>query len=105
MSNVFSLSDIRAAAEKKFADQHAELANGETVTLKNPIRLTVEERKAFAALSDNDGDNDRDVSTFALEAFTLLAGARAAKAILRDYKVDGALVLLERYTEATSAGE
>ena len=53
MTNLFTLDDLRAAADRKFAPLKIELSDGSVVVLRNLLRMSDKERAtALSALDD-----------------------------------------------------
>ncbi|UZJ23715.1 phage tail assembly protein [Rhodococcus antarcticus] len=62
MSN-FTLDNIRAAADAKYASTSIEVSESDTVVLLNPLRLTKERRAALSAIqTEMSGDDDEDAA-------------------------------------------
>ncbi|MEU6056985.1 phage tail assembly protein [Streptomyces sp. NPDC047097] len=102
----FTLDDIRAAADARYGSTDIEIDPETTVVLRNPLRLSKEERTELAALQDKlDGDDQGDVLA---DAIRLVAKSKPAAEKLIT-QLDGDLALLaqvfESYSKGTQAGE
>lgn len=102
------LSDIRKAADKKFAPTEFELDDGTIISLKHPLRLDEKKRRAISNLKDSLDAEGADAATVVGKALTdgavtpaqgkkLVASAEGDVAIL--------LSLLEAWFEGTDMGE
>lgn len=103
----FTLDDIKAAADRKYASTEIDLG-GFTVELLNPLRLEDEKRDALFALQDVMDDEDTDQRKALEDALRLIV----AKPIQGDKLIEalgGDLALLatvfQTWTEQTQAGE
>ena len=109
----FTLDKIRQAAEAKFGNMDIEFGD-ETVTLLNPLRLSKEDRAAFAKIGDQmsgdeeEGEDEADQVAIFEEALRLAAADKAAVEKLIE-AIGGDLTVLSEvfseYVAVTQAGE
>lgn len=109
MSN-FKLDDIKAAAEAKYGSTTIEIAEGDSVKLLNPLRMTEAKRTALVAASKRLQDEGEDANQSAAfdEIFMLIAENEIAAQKLIDALGDDLAmkaVVFEMYQEGTQAGE
>jgi hypothetical protein len=111
MSNTFALDDIRAAAERQYADTTIQISDTQSVKLLNPLRLPEARRNKLIAIQDRmnaaaKGDSDENQGDLLEEGLRLVA-ERGAE-ILID-AIGGDLTVLastfQHYTKETQAGE
>lgn len=103
----FTLDEIRAAAEKKYADFELEF-DGETIKLLNALRLPKEKRDAVLAVQEELGEEGADQAALMAKAVELVAeDGAAAKRLLKAIGNDLAVLaeLFAAYSGATAAGE
>ncbi|MCM8548823.1 phage tail assembly protein [Streptomyces sp. STCH 565 A] len=105
----FSLDDIRAAADAKYGSTDIQLDEKTTVVLRNPLRLSKDERDSLAGLQDKlDGDNDLDQGDVLADAIRLVAkDKKVAEKLIEQVAGDLAVLasIFETYTKGTQAGE
>jgi Mycobacteriophage tail assembly protein len=106
----FTLDDIRAAAEAQYGSTDIEIAEGVSVKLLNPLRMSEVKRKALVAASKRlqDEGEDADQSAAFDEIFGLIAeNEGAAKKLIDALGDDLAMkaIIFEHYQEGTQAGE
>jgi hypothetical protein len=109
----FTLADIRAEAERRYAPTVIELSDGTEIVLQNILNLddktSNKVEKALRELSATNDDDDRDVGSVresALELLKLIAGKNGDK--LADElggNLAGILILIERWTNGSQVGE
>ena len=107
MSNVISLDDIRAAADKKYASVPIDFGTG-TVELVNPLRLSQEERDILTSIQEALGEPGADQVALLSDALTTVAGdKKAIKGLLAAIAGDLALLagVFESYQDGVQAGE
>lgn len=106
--STFTLDDIVAAAEKKYANVVIPFGDGDSVTLVNAMRLSKEKRAELVALQDALGEDDADQVELLSSGIRIVASDEGAANRLLE-KVNGDLavlaVLFGKYTEGTQAGE
>jgi hypothetical protein len=106
--STFTLDDIVAAADKKYANVVIPFGDGDSVTLLNALRLKKEKRSELIELQDALGEDDADQVELLSNGIRTVASDEAAAERLLE-KVNGDLavlaVLFEKYTEGTQAGE
>lgn len=104
MTSEITLDFIRDAAEKKYGSRVVPLGDGKTVTLRNPLRLSSEEREQLGKLEMNDG---ADPLAYFKEAFTLVSSKKEAEELAKVLGDDAALymVLFEEYMGSVELGE
>lgn len=100
-----SLDSIREAADKKYGSTIVDLGS-ETVELKNPLRLSKEQRERLSGL-EKASDGDSDPLEYFAELYEVLAGKAGAEALLKALGDDIPLhmTLLSSVTEETELGE
>lgn len=122
MSNVFSLDSLREEIEQEFAPVKVDLGDGESVVLRNILRVDQTGReKAFKLLEDLEGlsggdaeegfTSSDDVERSADVALKILGvvaetekqGAKLVKAVGNDVALS--LRLFEKWMRSTQAGE
>lgn len=111
MSTGFTLDDIRAAADKKYAAVPIKFGKDETVNLLNPLRMSQEGRDVLAGIQD-ELDAAAQAGTDQVELFqsALIAVAEDKKAARRLIgEIGGDLAVLamvfETYLGGVQAGE
>ncbi|MFD6636770.1 phage tail assembly protein [Micromonospora chalcea] len=107
MSNVFTLDDIRAAAEAKYGSLEIPLGTT-TARLLNPLRLSKKNRDALTSVQTRLDEEGADQEALLREALTVIAEHPAqAKALLKEIGDDLAVMatIFERYAKGTQAGE
>lgn len=99
-----SLDSIRDAADKKYGGLVVDLGD-ETVELKNPLRLSKENRERLSGLEKT--DDDADPLDYFAELYEVLAGKEGAKKLLKALGDDIPLhmTLVGNLTEGTELGE
>lgn len=114
MTNLFTLDDLRAAADRKFAPLKIELSDGSVVVLRNLLRMSDKERAtALAALdvltsadgAGGDSDEKIGLTKAAMQAIEAVAdrGSRLVQEIDGDLTL--ALEILEEWVQVTEPGE
>lgn len=107
MSN-FSLADIRAAADKKYGSTNIDLADGTPVELRNPLKLSKDERKKLANFQEDVDGEDADQADALEDAIRLVARDKGLAERLVE-EIDHDLTVLvevfELYGNETQAGE
>lgn len=106
MANTLSLDTIREAAERKYGSVDLDLGDGNTVSLKNPLRMTKEERNRFQDVlskydvEDEEEQKDSDPIDLFVEAFEVAGGPGTAEKLRNVFGEDAALYasLFEAYT-------
>lgn len=113
----FTLDDIREAAEKKYGSYDIEIAEGEEVSLLNPMRMSKAKRAELGALqkrlsalgeSEEDALEGVDEESVIDEMLTLVAASPVqAKKLLKALNGDLAMkvTIFNQYGEQTQAGE
>jgi hypothetical protein len=105
----FSLDDIRAAADAKYGSTDIQLDEKTTVVLRNPLRLSKDERGELAGLQGKlVGDDDLDQGDVLADAIRLVAkDKKAAEKLIEQVAGDLAVLasIFETYTKGTQAGE
>jgi hypothetical protein len=112
----FTVDSIRAKAEEKYASTDIELADGDVVSLLNPLRLSKAKRKKLMSIQDElDADEDKDGKKVEVDQEKILADAiilvaddaTKAKALLKEVGDDMAVLaeIFSLYTGGTEAGE
>ncbi|MCQ9385116.1 phage tail assembly protein [Brevibacterium moorei] len=102
------LSDIRNAADTKFAPFLVELDDDRQVELRVPIRLDKKERKAVTAAFDVEDKDDKDAFDIYTEVFRIVIADKAdADALIAALDNDLAVAqeLFNDYSEQTQLGE
>lgn len=100
----FTLDDIRAAADAKYGSTDIPFGD-ETLVLRNPLRLSKEERKALTSIQESE---DADAEDSMIEALTIAAADKAvAKRFLKEVNGDAGVlaVVFEKYTGEAQTGE
>lgn len=109
--STFTLADIRAAAEKKYADVSIEVSEELTVKLINPLRLSEDRRNKLTGLQDRlnasaKGESDESQRAL-LEEGLCIASERDGELLVA--AIDGDLTVLaatfEHYTGSVQVGE
>lgn len=110
MSN-FTLDDIRAAAEKKYGQLVIEFGN-EKVELRNPLRLSKDERKTLVKIQNemDEAENDEGFDQEeAMKNIIILVAKEetSAKHLIAEIGDDLTVLaqIFASYGEATQAGE
>lgn len=108
-NNVFTLDSIREAAEAKYKSLVVPFGDGDSATLRNVLRLSEDERKAFGKITERLDDPETSQFDTMAEAVCLIAedrdaAARLIEAIGRD-RLDVLAQLFETYSEGTQMGE
>lgn len=104
MASELTLDSIRAAAEKKYGSRVLDLGDGKSITLKNPLKLSKENREALGKL---ELDSEGEPLDYFIEAFTLVASAEETKD-LREVLGDDVtlyMTLFEEYMGSVELGE
>ncbi|MEU0674469.1 phage tail assembly protein [Streptomyces sp. NPDC006172] len=105
---VFSLDNIRAAAEAKYGSTDIELADGFVVRLLNPLRLSKADRTELLTIQTKLDGEDVDQEAVLSEAITLVAENKtAAKRLLDEVGSDLAVLaqIFDAYGTGTQVGE
>lgn len=107
MATTFSLDSLREAADKEYAGLTLELGADKTVELKNPLRLTKEERKQFENLTDSKKSKDLTAEQVFEGIWEVLAGKAGSKDLIEALGDDTALhaTLLKQVTNGVELGE
>lgn len=107
MATSLSLDSIREAADKEYGGLTVELGDGKTVELKNPLRLTKDERKQFENLTSSENSKDLSTDEVFEGIWSILAGKAGAKALNDALGDDAALhaTLLKQVTSGVELGE
>ncbi len=105
--STFSLDDIRAAADKKYASVKITFGN-EVLEMLNPLRLPEDRRNKLIALQEELDSDKGDQGRLLEEAVRLVASdLKVAVAFLDE--IDGDLAVLaavfEKYNTGAEAGE
>lgn len=103
MASALTLDDIRGAAEKKYAAREIDLG-GEVVSLRNPLRMTKDERKALQELNLEDFEEAVD---YFHASFSLVSSEKEADALREAIGDDAAVyaTLFEVYVKDVDLGE
>ena len=110
MSFTVTLDDINNAAEKRFGNVEIPLDESTTVVLRNPLRLSEEERDQLTGLQDsaNEAEEDQDQSKY-FEEMLLIVGDSKTKVRRLIDSFDGDLTKLvavvQLYQEYAQMGE
>lgn len=105
MANSFSLDDIRAAADKKYAATEFPFGD-DTLVLRNALRLTKEERKAMTSIQEALKEDPEDGMEQALKIAA--DDKKIAEKFIKDVVAGDAAILatvFDLYTGQTQAGE
>lgn len=104
MSKSFKLDDIKAAAEKKYANTEIEVAEGDTVLLVNALQLSEEQRDKLKETPD--GDERSQLEQFQ-EMLRIIAGAEGAQKLIDNFGENLAYYAqtIEFYNSESEAGE
>lgn len=99
------LSDVQAAADKKYAPLGIEL-DDRTVTLRTPVRLSKEERKTLSEAT-NAEEADDPIDTIESAFRVVVADNKDAEALIKAIGGDlgVALELFSAFTAETQLGE
>lgn len=102
------LSDLRAAADVKYAHTTIDIDDERTVTLLNPLRMSPAARKVLTGMGERMQGGDAD--QFEVVGDALIAAARTkAEGALLVKELGGdlavALEIFQSYMEGTQAGE
>ncbi|MEU8133236.1 phage tail assembly protein [Streptodolium elevatio] len=101
----FTLDAIRQAADAKYGSTDIDLGDGTTVILRNPLRLSKEERTELASLQDNLDTEDEGVDQADVLADAIRLVAKDKRPVEKLIKlIDGDLALLAQVFESYSAG-
>lgn len=103
----YTLDDIRAAAEKKYASTDIEVGDT-TVRLVNPLRLPKERRDALVAIQTELEKEESDQENVLADAIRIAAETpKQAEVLLKEVGDDLAILatIFETYGEATQLGE
>lgn len=111
MTNSFTLDDLRAEVEKKYAPLQITLSDGTVVTLRHLLRLKDKVREqvvdTLKLLESTDGE-DQDAAEMIDAATTVLKlVADQGTKLIRELDGDVTLIMavLERWAESTQPGE
>lgn len=106
MTNKVTLDDIRRAAEARYGSYDIDLADGFTVSLLNPLRLTAEARQKLQSLEDIGESGDTE-GVLIDTVRTLAATPAQAERLIAEVNGDLAVLatIIEQYGENTQAGE
>lgn len=102
------LSDIRAAADAKYAHTTIDIDDERTVTLLNPLRMSAEARKVLTGVGERMKGTDADQYAVVSEALAAAAKTKAeGKLLVAELDGDLAVALqtFMSYMEGTQAGE
>lgn len=104
MASIMTLDQIRDAAEQKYGAKVIDLGDDKTVELKNPLRLSKDNRDAITELSPEDFD---DVVDYFRAAFEAVAGKKGAAELCKALGDDPALyaTVFESYMQEAQVGE
>jgi len=114
MANMVTLDSIRAAAERKYGTYNIEVEEGVVAKLRNPLRLSKDERKQLKALQDRindepaEGEEREDQEDLLAEAIRLVAEhVPTANKLLRQVGDDLAVLaeIFEGYSAGAEVGE
>jgi hypothetical protein len=106
----FTLDDIRAAADAKYASLDIEV-DGETVTLVNALRLSKEKRAALTSLQeglDKEGEESVEQEQVLADSIRIIAATEDQAERLLSHVGDDLAVLatiFDKYAKDTQAGE
>lgn len=108
MTNIASLDSIRQAAEARYGSFTVTLDDDSALILRNPLKLSKEEREKLQCLQDRLSEDGEDQGELLSELLKLVATSTAmANKLLK--AVGGDLTVLveifSQYSEATQAGE
>jgi hypothetical protein len=109
----FTLDDIRAEAERRYAPTVVELSDGTNCTLENILNLddktSNKVEKALKDLSATGEDDDKDVGSIresATTLLTLIGGKNGAKLVEElDGNLARIMIVIEHWTSSTQVGE
>jgi len=104
----YTLDDIRAAADAKYASTDIDLGSGDVVHLVNPLRLPKASRDALHALQDSLERDDADQQALLEDAIRLVSdNGQKADALLTAIGGDLAILaeIFETYSKSTQVGE
>ncbi|MEU6572289.1 phage tail assembly protein [Streptomyces sp. NPDC046805] len=105
---VFSLDNIRAAAEAKYGSTDIELGDGFVARLLNPLRLPKEKRAELLKIQEKLDGDDADQEQVLADAIRLVAENDTAGEKLLDAVGSDLAVLAQifaSYSEGTQVGE
>ncbi|MFF9644729.1 phage tail assembly protein [Kitasatospora aureofaciens] len=104
----YTLDDIRAAADAKYASTDIDLGTGDVVHLVNPLRLPKASRDALHELQDRLEKDGADQQVLLEDAIRLVSDSgQKADALLTAIGGDLAVLaqIFETYGESTQVGE
>lgn len=104
MASTMTLDQIRDAADKKYGATVVDLGDGETVELRNPLRLSKEARDKITSIKEDEYD---DVLDYFREVFEAVAGKVSTRKLVKALDGDVALyvTLFENYMSGVELGE
>ena len=104
----FTLDSIREKAEEKYSSTDIELANGDMVSLLNPLRLPKEKRKKLMSIQDSLDEEDAEQEEVLADAIVLVSDNTVkAKKLLKEIGDDMAVLaeIFSLYTGDAQVGE
>ena len=110
MSFTVTLDDIKEAAEKRFGNVEVPLDESTVVVLRNPLRLSDEERAELVGMQDraNEAEESEDQSKYFEEMLLIVADSKTkARRLIDSFNGDltEMVTLVQLYQEHTQMGE